>query len=283
MASKTTPSLNKATKRRTKRFTAGINSRYTETSSRSRKLKSAPLNVNAKTFSKKNTITSERKPSPFSEDLDSHAFMLKEIKQLESRLEKQILKTNVSEKELKELKQETLSQKTELKLQLDNIKLTINNGNNNKDANILNSKSNNGIIKPQSTNISNITHGVVNVVEQNPGNSNLDFNVVRDIAPSVPTTLAKPQNGRKKVENNYCNTMQTPVQSNYSNTVSDNASYPLHPPVKRKNNPMAKCNLFIVADSRIKTIERDLIFHHFSDKNTSLKYKNFDGADVKPN
>ena len=54
MASKTTPSLNEVTKRQTKRSTAGINSRYTETSSPSCKLKSAPLNVNTKTFSKKN-------------------------------------------------------------------------------------------------------------------------------------------------------------------------------------------------------------------------------------
>ena len=40
----------------------------------------------------------------------------------------------------------------------------------------------------------------------------------------------------KKVDN-YCNTMQTSVQSNYSNTVSGNASYPLQPPVKCKNTP----------------------------------------------
>ena len=54
--------------------------------------------------------------------------MLKEIKQLEARLEKQISKTSVLEKELEELKQENLSLKTELKLQLCNIKLTINSG-----------------------------------------------------------------------------------------------------------------------------------------------------------
>ena len=83
-----------------------------------------------------------------------------------------------------------------------------------------------GSIKPQSTNISNISHGAVTVVEQNPDNSNLDFNVVRVIASSVPTTLATPQNGRKKIENNYCNILQTPVQPNYSYTVSGNASYP---------------------------------------------------------
>ena len=153
--------------------------------------------------------------------------------------------------------------------------------NNNKDTTILNSKSNNDSIKPQSTNISHISHGAVTVVEQNRDNSNLDFNVVRDIAPRVPTTLATPQNGRKKVENNYCNTLQTPVQSNYSNTVSGNASYPLQPPVKHKNNPSGKRDLFIVGDSHIKRIERYLIVHHLSDKNISLKCKNFDGADVR--
>ena len=228
---------------------------YTETPSPSCKLKYAPLNVNRKTFNKKNNISSERKSSPFSEDMDSNALMLKEIKQLETRLEKQISNTNVLEKELEELKHENLSLTTELKLQLANIKLTINSGNNNKDTNILNSKSNNGSIKPQSTTMSNTSHGAATVVEQNPDNSNLDFNVVRGIAPSVPTTLATPQNGRKKVENNYCNTMQTPAQSNYSNKVNDNASYPLQSPLKCKNNPMGKRNLFIVSDSHIKRIE----------------------------
>ena len=63
MASKTTPSLNEAIKRRTKQSTAGINRQYTETPSPSCKLKSAPLNVNAKTFSKKKKIPSLLKRS----------------------------------------------------------------------------------------------------------------------------------------------------------------------------------------------------------------------------
>ena len=57
MASKTTPSLNEVNKRRKKRSTADINSRYNETPSLSRKLKAAPLNASAKTYNKKNTIT----------------------------------------------------------------------------------------------------------------------------------------------------------------------------------------------------------------------------------
>ena len=39
--------------------------------------------------------------------------------------------------------------------------------------------------------------------------------------------------------------MQSPKQSNYSNTVSGNASYPLQPLVKQKNNPMGKHNLLL--------------------------------------
>ena len=85
--------------------------------------------------------------------MDSHALMLKETKQLETRLENQISKTNMLEKFLK----------TKLKLQLDNIKLTINSNNNNKDTNNLNSKSNSGSIKSESTNFSNIFHGTVTV------------------------------------------------------------------------------------------------------------------------
>ena len=133
--------------------------------------------------------------------------------------------------------------------------MTINCCNYNKGTNILNSKSNSGSIKPQSNNISNIFHGTVNVAKQNPNNPNLDFNVVRDITTSAPPTLATPQNSRKQVdESNYCNAMQAPVQSNYSNTVSGNASYLLQPPVKRKNNRMGKHNLLIVGDSHIKLV-----------------------------
>ena len=39
--------------------------------------------------------------------------------------------------------------------------------------------------------------------------------------------------------------------------------------------------MFIIGDSHIKQIERDLIVHHLSDKNISLKCKNFDGADIR--
>ena len=105
--------------------------------------------------------------------MDSHALMLKETKQLETRLENQLSKTNMLEKFLK----------TKLKLQLDNIKLTINSNNNNKDTNNLNSKSNSGSIKPESTNFSNIFHGTVTVAKQNRDSSNLDFNVVRGYCP----------------------------------------------------------------------------------------------------
>ena len=53
------------------------------------------------------------------------------------------------------------------------------------------------VVKPQSTNISNISHGTVTAVEKNPDNSNLEFNAVRGIAPSVPTKLDTFQNARK--------------------------------------------------------------------------------------
>ena len=71
------------------------------------------------------------------------------------------------------------------------------------------------------------------------------------------------------------------MQSNYSNTVSLNASYSLQPPVKHKSNSKGKRNLFVVGDSHIKRVEKDLIVQHLSDKNISLKCKNFDGADVR--
>ena len=70
--------------------------------------------------------------------MDSHALTVKEIKKFQIRLEKKISKTNMLEKELEELKQENVPLKTELRLQINNIKLTINSSNNNKDTNILN-------------------------------------------------------------------------------------------------------------------------------------------------
>ena len=44
---------------------------------------------------------------------------------------------------------------------------------------------------------------------------------------------------------------------------------------------MSKYNFFIVIGSHIKATERDIIVHHLSDRNISLKCKNFDGADVR--
>ena len=285
MASKTTPSLNEAIKRRSKRSTARINSRYTETPSpSSRKLKSTPLNSTAKNSNKKNTITSEKKSSSSSGDIDSRTSLLKEIKHLETRLENQISKTNLLEEELDKLKQENLSLKTELKLQLDNIKLTINNDNNNNNNNksdVLNSMSNSGSIKTPTTNNSNIPNSTITETEQSPTQniSNVDFNVVRDI---TATDQSISQTGGKKVFKNGCtNTMHTPKQSNYSNTVSGNAAYTSQPSVKHKTNHQRKRNLFIIGDRHIKRIERDLIVHHLSDKNISLKCRNFDGADVR--
>ena len=93
---------------------------------------------------------------------------MKEIKHLENRLENQISKTNLLEEELDKLKQENLSLKTELKLQLDNIKLTINNDNNNNNNNksdVLNSMSNSGSIKTLTTNNSNIPNSTITETE----------------------------------------------------------------------------------------------------------------------
>ena len=46
--------------------------------------------------------------------MDSHTLMVKEIKQLETKLENQISKANTLERELEELKHESLSLKTNL-------------------------------------------------------------------------------------------------------------------------------------------------------------------------
>ena len=138
MTSKSTPSLNEAITRRTKRSTAGINSRYNQTPSSSPKTiqksagksskssKSTPLNVNAKIFSSKSICTSGNKSAK-----EVQTLLLEEIKQLESRLEKQISKTNVLEKELEGLKKENSFLKTEFQSQMNNIKLIISKNNDN--------------------------------------------------------------------------------------------------------------------------------------------------------
>ena len=64
--------------------------------------------------------------------------------------------------------------------------MTINSNNNNKDTDILNRKSISG----------SISQDTASIAEQNPDNSNIDFNVVRDITPRV---LSTSQAGKKKV------------------------------------------------------------------------------------
>ena len=139
--SKSTPSLNEATKRQIKQSTAGINSPYTEKTICISKVEIYFINCLCEDLQQKNTITSEKKSYAFSDTL-----MLKEIKYLETRLENQISKSNVLENELEELKQHNLFLKAELKLQLDSIKMTLNSSNNNKDIKVLNSKNNSGSI-----------------------------------------------------------------------------------------------------------------------------------------
>ena len=51
------------------------------------------------------------------------------------------------------------------------------------------------------------------------------------------------------------------------------ASYPSQPSVKRKTNHMGKCNLFIIGDSHIKRVKKNLIIHHLSDKNISINLR----------
>ena len=142
MVAKSTPSLNEALIHRTKRSTAGIISRYNQT--------------------------------PYS-------LMLEEIKRLETRLENQISKTNVLEKELEGLKKENAFLKTELQSQLNNIKFIINK-NNDKDID---------------SNDSNISQSAVN--EQNVV-SNLYFNVIRDKSPAALTPLSVPLNRDRKCQ-----------------------------------------------------------------------------------
>ena len=140
--------------------------------------------------------------------------------------------------------------------------------------------------------------------------SNLDFNVTRDKSPAALTPLSVPLNRERERETprkDYCNAVKRSVtvpvspqvlSSNVvikcpqvsssntnvncaSNVSAKNDSYPLQPSVKRKTNCMGKPNLLIVGDSQMKRVEKDLIVRHLNNKNTSLKCKNFVGADVR--
>lgn len=59
----------------------------------------------------KNIYTSEKKSSP-SEEIDSYALIVEEMRQLETRLEDHISKSNVLEIELEKLKQDILENRT---------------------------------------------------------------------------------------------------------------------------------------------------------------------------
>ena len=215
--------------------------------------------------------------------------MLAEIKRLETRLENQISKTNVLEKELEGLKENAFL-KTELQSRLNNNIKFIINKNNDKD------------IDCKDFNISQST-----VNEQNV-ESNLDFTFIRDKSPAALAPLYVPLNrGRETPRKDYCNAVKrlvtVPVSPHVSssnvvikcpqvsswntnvncasNVSAKNDSYPLQPSVKCKANRTGKLNLLIIGDSHIKRVEKDLIVHHLNNKNISLKCKNFDGADVR--
>ena len=274
MTSKSTPILNGISTCRSKRSTAGINSCYNQTPSSIQKssqksaqktAKSTSLNVNATSFTSKNISTSRNKSS-----------VLEEIKQLETRLENQIFKTNALEKELEGLKKENNLLKTELQSQLNNIKLTINKENN-KDVDC------------------SISEGTVSN-EQNV-ESVLDFNVVRDNTPTALTPRSVPFNDERGIpRKDYCNAVKKsapvsvspqevfPSNNNVNrarNGSNKNDPYPVQPLVRRKTKCTDKPNLLVLGDSHIKRVEKDLIVHHMNNKNISLKCKNFDGADVR--
>ena len=59
----------------------------------------------------KNIYTSEKKSSP-SEEIDSYALIVEEMRKLETRLEDHISKSNVLEIELEKLKQDILENRT---------------------------------------------------------------------------------------------------------------------------------------------------------------------------
>ena len=59
----------------------------------------------------KNIYTSEKKSSP-SEEIDSYALIVEEMRQLETRLEDHISKSNVLEIELEKIKQDILENRT---------------------------------------------------------------------------------------------------------------------------------------------------------------------------
>ena len=182
MTSKSTPTLNGISTRRSKRSTAGINNRYNQTPSSIQKssqksaqktAKSTSLNVNATSFTSKNISTSS---------------VLEEIKQLETRLENQIFKTNALEKELEGLKKENSFLKTELQSQLNNIKLTINKENN-KDVDC------------------SISEGTVS--NEQHVESVLDFNVVRDNTPAALSPWSVPLNDEREIpRKDYCNAVK---------------------------------------------------------------------------
>ena len=169
---------------------------------------------------------------------------MEEIKQLETRLENQIFKTNALEKELEGLKKENNLLKTELQSQLNNIKLTINKENN-KDVDC------------------SISEGTVSN-EQNV-ESVLDFNVVRDNTPAALTPQSVPLNDEREIKD-YCNAVKKsapvsvspqevfPSNNNVNrarNGSIKNDPYPVQPLVRRKTKRTDKPNSLIVGDSNM--------------------------------
>ena len=204
--------------------------------------------------------------------------MLEEIKQLESRLENQIFKTNVLEKELEGLKKENSFLKTEFQSQMNNIEFIIN-------------KNNNNDIDCNDFSTSQDTDNELNTNTNSP----LDFSIVRENLPAAAKPpLFVPLNQecetpkrdyRNVVKNSIAVSISPQVNTDVNNCVGSNVnaqnnSNLLQPSVKPKTNRNGKFNLLVFGDSHIKRVEKDLIIHYLNNKNVSLKCKNFDEADV---
>lgn len=285
--------LNDGNIRRSKRSNAGVNSKY-NTPSPIRARKSAPPN----SF-KKNIVSSQKdKPvncnSPINikkgDKVDQFSKILEQVTNLESQLEKQISKTDILESEICALKLENEAQRRNFQCQLDNIKTFIsgimkkdNDSCNDFQAQLVSLKKD-----PFSITCKNRYSSLPLDVEEPSVLEQATPAACKVISANPTSTYSEIVSATQQVRSD--NTQQNIASTTTNlttNTIHDtnfcqNKFYPRQPIEKKKRraNQKGKNKLFIVGDSHIKRIERDIVKHHLHDKNTTLACKNFDGANV---
>jgi len=86
--------------------------------------------------------------------------------------------------------------------------------------------------------------------------------------------LVKPPQPKSPKQNSNKASPDKQIVQNYTD-------YPLQPVVRRRNKNNGKKKIFVVGDSHVKRLNKDIMTYWLDDQNSTLKTKSFEGANTK--